>query len=122
MKVLCFLCLFLPPILVLSSTQKDEFRNVVRNNLKEFRTCIQNTKSAESYKVVIDFTIDDNGAVLSANIDQIKSKINNEELYQCMIDKLKSWKFPKAPKGKTISVKYPFYINNNFNLRSSMEN
>ncbi len=57
-------------------------------------------------EVVVDFTIGAQGEVVSSSIK--KSDIDNAALKTCMLEKIKTWRFP-APKGAVqVKVSYPF--------------
>lgn len=56
-------------------------------------------------KVILDWEINDVGAVTKAKIKS--TTLNNSVVEDCMISNLKTLKFPEAPKGTVAVVQYP---------------
>ena len=51
------------------------------------------------------FTIGTDGRVTKANI--VSSSLADEQVKQCILRRIKRWKFPKPDEG-TVTVSYPF--------------
>jgi TonB family protein len=61
-------------------------------------------------KLVVDWDVNDAGDVSRAEVNTAKSTLKSEAINNCLVEKLKSWKFAPAPapKGEVVSVSYPF--------------
>lgn len=58
-------------------------------------------------KVVVNFNINDKGQLHKIKINESETTLNDLNIQKCVVDVIKKVKFPKAPKGKTISLNYP---------------
>lgn len=89
--------------------EKDDIKIVIRNNKKLIRACYEKALINDPNlkgKIVARWTIDAEGSVIEANIQS--STIKNEDLSQCLLNEIKSWKFPKPPIGSEAEVVFPF--------------
>lgn len=59
-------------------------------------------------KVVLTWTINDEGNVTKVVVNENSTTLKDADLHNCMTRKLKLWKFPPAPKGELVEVNYPF--------------
>ena len=76
--------------------------------LKQIEGCYQqalNTDENLQGKIVVQFTIGEDGSVISVNI--ASSSIANEELKSCIQRRVQRMNFPKPEQG-TVQVTYPF--------------
>jgi len=92
---------------------KRGIRRTIFSHLKEVRYCYEDALILNPElegTIVIDFVIDDTGSVQEAKIKRTKSDLNNEKAQTCIIESIKTWKFPPAPKGETTKVTYPFHL------------
>ena len=58
-------------------------------------------------KVVLNFSIMDEGKVSAAKVDEKRSQLNNQKLSECLVNHLKLWTFPPPPPKQTVQVYYP---------------
>ena len=89
---------------------RDAIREVVRANIDEIRGCYNEAlaRDAEAQgRVVIDFTIAEDGAVTGAKVAE--SSMRDAEAPACMRDKIAGWAFPQ-PSGGAVQVSYPFVL------------
>ena len=92
------------------SLDKDQIRKVVREHIVEIRECynaaLQGDPEARG-RVVIDFTIGEQGQVTQATVGS--SDMKGEAAPLCMRDAIRGWSFPK-PSGGSVQVSYPFSL------------
>lgn len=58
-------------------------------------------------KVVIDYQIDDKGSLHKLKINDAETTLTDLNIQKCVADVMKKIKFPKATKGKIVSISYP---------------
>ncbi len=87
------------------SAHSDQIRMCYRDNEKKLK--------GVKGKMVIDFEINDQGALTKSGINEKKSILKNEILMDCISEKAKAWVFPAAPKGQVLSISYPFVFKKN---------
>ncbi len=98
----------------LPSIDREAVKRVVRNNISLFKACYDTEYKKDPTlkgKVTVGFDISDTGDVIKADIK--KTDIKNEALNSCLIDRMRSLKFPKAPAGTVAEVHYPFTFKGN---------
>lgn len=60
-----------------------------------------------SGKLVLDFSIGEDGLVEHIQVDPKKSTLSHRKLEGCIAKLAYSWQFPKPPSGQTVQVFYP---------------
>lgn len=93
-----------------SSINREEYREKIKQHLPQFQSCYseaRKTDKALKGKIIITFTVDEEGTVTTAEVDK-KSSLNNEVLNQCMISEINKIDFPSPPKGALAEISYPF--------------
>jgi hypothetical protein len=95
---------------VLPARDSQAVRTVVRENLKQVRDCYESELKKVSElegKVVLAWDIQQDGTV--GDCDVLENSIDKGDgLAQCLITRVKSWKFQKHSEGKVARVRYPF--------------
>lgn len=89
---------------------RDGIRRVFFNNQRAIQSCYEKALGGDkglSGKVVLDFDIGEQGRVLRGDYSRAKSTLVNDELAECVINKMKTWKFPEPPANQTVQVFYP---------------
>jgi TonB family protein len=93
---------------------REAVRRVIRAGLREIRGCyerelnkLNKTQRLEG-KVIIEWTIADQGRALNAKVKS--STLGNRAVENCVRDRLSTWKFPDPPAGTVAEVNYPFYF------------
>lgn len=90
---------------------RDMIAAVINRNAGQIRFCyeqgLQGTPSL-SGRIAVGFTIGGNGLVKAANIDS--STMNSKLVEDCVVMRLKSWKFPLPQGGVDVKVSYPFVL------------
>lgn len=90
---------------------RDAIAAVINRNLGQIRFCyeqgLQGTPSLAG-RVAVDFTIGGNGMVKAANV--ANSSLGSKVVEDCIVLRLKSWKFPLPQNGVDVKVSYPFVL------------
>lgn len=89
---------------------RDGIRRVFFSNQRAIQSCYEKALGGDkglSGKLVLDFDIGEQGRVLRGDYSRAKSTLVNEELASCVINKMKTWKFPEPPANQTVQVFYP---------------
>jgi hypothetical protein len=97
----------------MGSIDREAVRRVVKAGSREIRGCyerqlIQNPNLEG--KVVISWDIGEAGKVLKASVKS--TTLNNPIVENCIVERLKSWRFPEPPAGLVATVQYPFMLMN----------
>ena len=116
MKIIIILVtIFLQTVFSFASANKKEMRPVAPAQLNEARVCYADELKKDPKlkgKLMIVWDVNDKGEVTKAEVSKAKSTLNNAAVETCLIQKLKSWKFPAAPTGETAEITYPFVFKN----------
>ncbi len=97
---------------VKGSLSKAEVARVVNANAHHFQACYEKALMINpnlAGRVVFDWTISLTGKVKGARVRS--STLGSSTATNCMLNKLKSWKFPK-PSGGDVPVTFPFLFRN----------
>ncbi len=89
---------------------RNGIRQVFLNNQRALQSCYEAALSTDrglSGKVVLDFDIGEQGRVLRASVSVDKSTLNSERLSTCIVNRMKTWRFPEPPKNQDVQVFYP---------------
>jgi outer membrane biosynthesis protein TonB len=92
---------------------REAIRRVIQANLRVIRTCYERELNRNPNllgKIVISWEIGPEGRVLSASTKS--NELGNDAVAQCVIDRLKTWRFPEPPAGQVVDVAYPFFFSN----------
>lgn len=109
--LLAALCFFANSFVL--AADKNQIRVKVKENLKEVNSCYKNALSLNPElegKLILNWDINDKGEVANVTVDKAKTTLNNESVQACILEKVKTWKFPPAPLKQTISISYPFHF------------
>jgi TonB family protein len=94
---------------VVGGLDKDVIAKVIRRHQGEIKYCYEselNKDPSLAGKVAVAFTIDPTGAVSDATVSE--STLNNAKAEQCMLSRIRRWKFPEPKGGGVVSVTYPW--------------
>lgn len=91
------------------SIDRQAVRLVIKENLSIFKKCYEdeykNDSSLEG-KVVLGWNIDASGVATKSQIKM--TKLNNKNVEDCLVEKIKTLSFPKAPAVTIAEIQYPF--------------
>ena len=87
----------------------DEVAKVIHSHMNEIRYCYESAIMKDpnlAGKLLVDFKINASGVVPNAGIAE--ATLKDQQVTQCLLGKLKSWKFPNPRGGVIVAVSYPF--------------
>lgn len=96
---------------VAKGLDRDQIAGVINRNLGQVRFCYEQGlqgNASLSGRVSVDFTIAGNGMVKAAQIES--TTLNAKSIEDCIVMRLKSWKFPLPEGGVDVKVSYPFVL------------
>lgn len=91
--------------------EKDQIADVIAKNMGQIRFCYeQGLQSDPSLKgrVAVDFVIGPTGGIKSTGINN--TTLNSKIVEDCILVRLKTWKFPLPQGGVDVKVTYPFML------------
>lgn len=94
---------------VVGGLDKDVIAKVIRRHQNEIKYCYEselNKNPSLAGKVAVAFTIDPAGAVADANVAE--TTLGSTPAENCMISRIRRWKFPEPKGGGVVSVTYPW--------------
>ncbi|MES2857039.1 MAG: AgmX/PglI C-terminal domain-containing protein, partial [Bdellovibrionota bacterium] len=93
---------------------REAIRRVIMANLRVIRTCYErqlNRNPELMGKLVLSWEIGEQGRVLSTKVKS--NELGNAAVAQCIMDRLKTWRFPDPPANQVVDVEaYPFFFSN----------
>lgn len=90
---------------------RDLIDGVIRRNMGQIRFCYEQGLQADPAlggRVAIGFTIGANGQVKAAGIES--TSVGSKVVEDCILLRLRSWKFPLPEGGVDVKVSYPFVL------------
>jgi TonB family protein len=94
---------------VVGSLSREEIERVIKRHQNEILFCYNTELNHDpnlAGKVAVNFTIDGSGAVSDASASQ--NTTNNNNVEQCMLSRIRRWKFPEPKGGGVVVVTYPW--------------
>ncbi len=94
---------------VIGGLDKDVIAKIIRSHQNEIKYCYEtelNKNPNLAGKVAVAFTIDPTGAVSEANVTE--TTLNNSTAENCMLARIRRWKFPEPKGGGVVAVTYPW--------------
>ncbi len=85
--------------------------DVVRRNIGQIRFCYEQglqMNSALSGRVAVNWVIDGSGRVKTARVKN--TSLNNQTVEDCILRRLRTWKFPIPEGNQDVPVSYPFLL------------
>lgn len=92
---------------------REAIRRVIQANLRVIRACYERqlNRNPDLFgKLVISWEIGEQGRVVSAHVKS--NELGNREVGDCVVDRLKGWRFPEPPSNQVVEVSYPFFFSN----------
>ncbi len=96
---------------VAEGLDRDLIAAVIQRNSGQVRFCYEQGLQGDpnlNGRVAVDFTIGGNGLVKIAGINT--SSLNSKIIEDCILLRLKTWKFPLPQGGVDVKVSYPFVL------------
>lgn len=97
--------------LVEGGLDRDLIAAVINRNMGQVRFCYEQALQGDpglAGRVAIGFTIGGNGQVKIAGVES--TTLNSKTVEDCILLRLKSWKFPMPAGGVDVKVSYPFVL------------
>jgi hypothetical protein len=94
-----------------SGLDRDQIAAVVNRNMGQVRFCYEQGLQSDpslNGRVAIDFTISGAGQVSVAQV--ANTTLNSKMVEECIVMRLKTWKFPLPQGGVNVKVVYPFNL------------
>jgi len=95
--------------LVSGGLTQEEILKVIRTNINQVKNCyerwLQRVPGAQG-KMKIQFVVALDGSVLSTSVSS--GTISDSQMSECVLGRIKKWKFPEPRGGKSVTVNYPF--------------
>jgi hypothetical protein len=90
---------------------RDQIAAVINRNLGQVRFCYEQglqSNASLNGRVAVAFTIGGNGLVMDAQVEN--TTLNAKTVEDCLVLRLKTWKFPLPEGGVNVKVSYPFVL------------
>jgi len=97
------------PVRISDGLPRDLVAKVIRAHFNEIKYCYERELQHApelAGKVSVQFVIGGTGEVLEAQIAE--STLSNSAVEQCMLDRVKRWRFPEPAGGGTVEVNHPW--------------
>jgi hypothetical protein len=95
---------------------REAIRRVIRQNLPTIRACYErqlNRKPDLFGKIVITWEIGEQGRVVTASVKSNElGGAEGKAVGECLVERLKTWRFPEPPKNMQPEISYPFLFSN----------
>jgi TonB family protein len=94
------------------SIDREAIRKVIRDNQKQIQACYEKTlnKQPGLYgKVILEWVITTNGRVKDARVQS--TTLGSSEVENCVLSRLRTWRFPEPPPDQEAVVTFPFLFN-----------
>lgn len=92
---------------------KEAIRRVIRANLTAIQKCYErelNRTPDLVGKLVIEWDIGEQGVVLRTGVRS--NELGSREVANCLMARLRTWRFPEPPANEVVTVAYPFVFSN----------
>lgn len=96
---------------VAKGLDRDQIAAVINRNQGQIRFCYEQGLQGDATlngRVAVDFTIGGNGLVKVADIES--TSLKSKAVEDCILMRLKTWKFPLPDGGVDVKVSYPFTL------------
>lgn len=91
------------------SLDPEIIRRIIRQHRSEYQYCYNKqlqVKRDLAGKIKVKFTISGSGQVIAAKVEE--TTMNDAAVENCLVGKIKRWRFPEPKGGGIVVVKYPF--------------
>jgi TonB family protein len=90
---------------------KEIIRRIIRFHINEVKFCYERQLArnpALGGRVVVKFTIDETGRVVSSSLGE--TTMNSAPVETCVVTAVRRWEFPRPAGGGIVNVAYPFVL------------
>ena len=102
-----------PPLRAHGSLDGDKVREVVSSHQAELRSCYERAvleTPTLSGTCTVRIVVDKNGTVGSSSIST--SSLRSMSMHRCVLQLVRTWRFPPPADGKAAAVEYPLVFRN----------
>jgi hypothetical protein len=92
---------------------REAIRRVILANYRVIKTCYEkelNRTPDLVGKLVIEWDIGEKGAVMRTAVQ--RNELGNKAVADCLMGRLRMWRFPEPPTNEVVTVAYPFVFSN----------
>jgi hypothetical protein len=92
---------------------RESIRSVVRAHIEEVRECYTRGLAIDATlqgRVVVQFTIKESGAVVSAWLLQSTLPASGAAVAPCIVERARTWMFPPHSQAEYLVITYPFVL------------
>jgi outer membrane biosynthesis protein TonB len=92
---------------------REAIRRVILNNYRVIKTCYERelNKTPDLVgRLVIEWDIGEKGAVLRTAVQS--NELGNKAVADCLMSRLRTWRFPEPPSNQIVTVAFPFAFSN----------
>jgi hypothetical protein len=99
---------------VLATTEgltKEQIQQTIQKNIGSVMKCYEDELTSKpdlKGRVQLAFDIEVDGKILKSSI--AKTTLNNQKVESCIVERSKTWIFPKPTGDKSVHVEYPFEL------------
>ncbi len=104
--------------LISGGLDEEQIKQVINRNIGQIQYCYELGLQKQPHltgRVTVRFQIGGNGRVKSAGLRA--STVSSSQVENCIVSKVKNWKFPKPEGGVTVAVVYPFNLKRTVGMR-----
>lgn len=97
-----------------SQIDREAIRRVVRQHIREVQYCYEKELNQDpnlAGKVLVTWQIGAGGRVIAASVTN--STLSRKAVGDCLVARLKTWRFPEPPADKEPNVTFPFLLQKN---------
>ena len=97
--------------LIEGGLDRDLISDVINRNMGQVRFCYEQGLQGNpglAGRIAVAFTIGGNGQVKLANVEN--TTLNSQMVEECIVMRLKTWKFPLPQGGVDVKVSFPFVL------------
>jgi len=97
--------------IIMGSLSMEIIRRVIRSHRDQIKYCYSKELTRNpnlAGKVSVKFTISPKGYVTQATVSQ--TSLHNSSVESCIVQKIRTWKFPEPKGGGIVIVNYPFIL------------
>jgi hypothetical protein len=90
---------------------KEDIIQIIDKNMEDAEFCIAEAERKDPKakgKIVINFEVEPDGKISDASVLNEKSSYKNNTASECLIGKIKSWRFPVLHNDDSLEIKFPF--------------
>jgi len=90
---------------------KEEIIEIITKNGEDADHCIAEAERKDPNakgKIVISFEVEPDGQISEAHVVSDKSSYKSDSAAQCLIAKIKQWRFPVLHNDDSLEIKFPF--------------